>query len=290
MVKFILILLISTVVYSKNIHVTTWNIKMLPSICFFFSPNELKQQDQRLDWICEYIKNSDLEIIQLQEVFNDKAIEKIQAKLRSTYPYMILPRGKRFHFKNGLMVLSKHPVKLEKAIFFDAKKLHDAFVSKGAILYSAQIGHESIMLLNTHMQADYPVATSEVVRQEQLLQIYSELIHPYAYLNKPLVMAGDFNFTEYSLEYKFLYDLFPVVDLKAKLQKSYATFNNENYWNRDQKSENLDHIFLFDKNQMVQLVDLNLLKVLKDGVIDYSDHYGLTATFDLQMNLSIAKK
>lgn len=162
----------------EKIKISSWNVKMLPKVCHSFSKKDKICQEIRLDQIIDFLKTSTSDIIQLQEVFDKQAVLRIKVALKEKFPYIILPESQFLKFSNGLMILSKISIKKEKTIFFQNHKLHDALVSKGATLYSFEHNFQKMYVVNTHLQSDYKLATSEILRGQQLNQIIEEILYP----------------------------------------------------------------------------------------------------------------
>ena len=97
----------------SRIKILSWNIQMLPN---FFSPfSELlrKNQKDRLPEIMKYLYKAEYDIVVLQEVFDVNIKRKLKRFLRIKYPYIQMPLGRKIDWKgtNGIMILSKYPMK-----------------------------------------------------------------------------------------------------------------------------------------------------------------------------------
>jgi endonuclease/exonuclease/phosphatase family metal-dependent hydrolase len=274
----------------KPIKFSSWNIKMLPKICHFFSNKDKMWQEKRLKVIIAFLKNSNTSIIQLQEVFDVDAVKEIQKELKHKFPYIIYPKSQFLKFSNGLMVLSKMPIKLEKTIFFNNHKLHDAFVSKGAILYSLEHDFQKMYIVNTHLQSDYKIATSEILRGQQLAQIMDEIVEPVQKHRSPVLLAGDYNFDLKSKEYVYFVENLNLKETCFEKSDKVYTFDNKNFWNHDVKSETLDHIFILDKNNTISFSNLSLISPKMNDLVDYSDHYGLEISINLMSKYYVMEK
>jgi endonuclease/exonuclease/phosphatase family metal-dependent hydrolase len=259
----------------EKIKILSWNVKMLPKVCHSFSKNDKIWQEIRLDQIIDFLKTSTSDIIQLQEVFDKQAVSRIKAELKEKFPYIILPESQFLKFSNGLMILSKISIKKEKTIFFQNHKLHDALVSKGATLYSFENYFQKMYLVNTHLQSDYKLATSELLRGQQLNQIVEEIINPILSEEAPILLAGDYNFDFHSNEYNGFVSKTGVKETFFKDRSIQYTFDNKNYWNKDAKPEQLDHVFVLDRNNVLDCSKLSLIAPKMNELVDYSDHYGL---------------
>jgi endonuclease/exonuclease/phosphatase family metal-dependent hydrolase len=274
----------------EKIKITSWNVKMLPKVCHSFSKKDKLWQEIRLNQIIDFLKNSSSDIIQLQEVFDKAAVSKIEQELKYKYPYILLPQRQFLKFSNGLMILSKVSIKNEKTIFFRNHKLHDALVSKGATLYSFEHNFQKMYVVNTHLQSDYKLATSEILRGQQLNQIVEEILNPIANLHTPILLAGDYNFDLNSNEYNNFVNTTGVKETSFSDKNKNYTFDNKNYWNKDAKPEQLDHIFVLDKYNVLDCSKLSLIAPKMNELVDYSDHYGLEISLTFSNKIYVLEK
>lgn len=274
----------------EKLKITSWNVKMLPKVCNSFSKKDKLWQEIRLNQIIDFLKNSSSDIIQLQEVFDKAAVSKIEQELKYKYPYIILPQHQFLKFSNGLMILSKISIKKEKTIFFRNHKLYDALVSKGATLYSFEHNFQKMYVVNTHLQSDYKLATSEILRGQQLNQIIEEILYPISNQHTPILLAGDYNFDLNSNEYNNFVSTTGVKETYFNDKNKNFTFDNKNYWNKDAKPEQLDHIFVLDRNNVLDCSKLSLIAPKMNELVDYSDHYGLGISLTFPNKMYVLEK
>lgn len=274
----------------EKIKISSWNVKMLPKVCHSFSKKDKICQEIRLDQIIDFLKTSTSDIIQLQEVFDKQAVLRIKVALKEKFPYIILPESQFLKFSNGLMILSKISIKKEKTIFFQNHKLHDALVSKGATLYSFEHNFQKMYVVNTHLQSDYKLATSEILRGQQLNQIIEEILYPISNQHTPILLAGDYNFDLNSNEYNNFVSTTGVKETYFNDKKKNYTFDNKNYWNKDAKPEQLDHIFVLDRNNVLDCSKLSLIAPKMNELVDYSDHYGLEISLTFPNKMYVLEK
>ena len=62
-------------------------------------------------------------------------------------------------------------------------------------------------VVNTHLQSDYKLATSEILRGQQLNQIIEEVLYPISSQNTPILLAGDYNFDLNTIFIGILFEL-----------------------------------------------------------------------------------
>lgn len=217
--------------------IVSYNVKMLPKVCNALSEKNQISQQNRLNYLIEFLKNESFDVINLQEVFDPKAVAQIKEALMDQYPYCIKPSKKGIGFSNGLMVLSKFPIENTKTIFFQKLKFFDFFASKGAISYHVQIEDQMIGIINTHLQSDYNPLTASNTRIHQLKDIH--LLMSSSKSTSSFILAGDFNFQKQSKEYQYLSKLSIFDPIPSKVFKTFCGMKNNN----DSNAIQLDYFF-----------------------------------------------
>lgn len=237
----VLILFLCTVsftCYSNDgiFKIVSYNVKMLPKVCNALSEKNQISQQNRLNYLIEFLKKESFDVVNLQEVFDPKAVTQIKEALMDHYPYCIKPSKKGIGFSNGLMVLSKFPIKNTKTIFFQKLKFFDFFASKGAISYHVQIEDQMIGIINTHLQSDYNPLTASNTRIHQLKDIHQLMLLD---VSTSYILAGDFNFQKQSKEYQFMSQLSFFDPIPSKIFKTFCGMKEDNDLNGIQ----LDYFF-----------------------------------------------
>ena len=272
---------------STELNVLTWNVQMLPRIGSLFSSDLRKMQEERTDWIIEYLKNSNFDVVLLQECFDRDFIQSISKELAGEYPFQTTPRRPIWYkLSNGLMILSRHPMSIENEISFSYAAQSDVFASKGAILAKIQIDTHAIFVVNTHLQADYETRRHQAIRKKQLSEIKKNLLQGMNPTMDKLLIGGDLNVEENIVdeEYKELIETFKSRDLVYEFfKKPSSSFDRDNYWNRGSKANpcRLDY-FLNNFGLLTKTIRiLKTKKVYQNEEIDLADHYGIQAIFKL---------
>lgn len=153
--------------------IISWNIQEL-----FIYTNTSK-----VDNIIDYIKTFDVDVICLQEVFEDKTRNAIIEQCKCVYPYHLKSKtNKKFILgeNSGLLVLSKLPIKFEKEVLLERLCLPDSLANKSILYFS--IG--KVNFSTTHLQSIY-----ENVSESQIYDII---------VNSPFdkfILTGDLNNT-----------------------------------------------------------------------------------------------
>jgi endonuclease/exonuclease/phosphatase family metal-dependent hydrolase len=259
---------------------------MLPSKWSFLSKDLQKKQQLRTQWILSYLKNSDFDIIFFQEAFDAHFLNVIADSLHKLYPYQIAPHSAGgIKLSNGLLTLSKLPIKDLAHITYKAKSYPDLFAAKGAQLICAEVQNQKIFFINTHLQADDAKAMHANIRKEQLLQIKKQLIAPFIQASDALICTGDYNIGAASEEHHQLKDILGLHDIIADFKLQLPTFCTKNYWNkREAVSQRLDYFLsnLITLWPLRESIQMHTPSVLYNGQeIDMADHYGLGMTFEI---------
>lgn len=272
-----------------KLSILTWNVQMVPRMGSLFSSSLRKLQNERTEWIIEYLKTKNYDVVLLQECFDYSFIDKVNQRLFQQYPYQINPHQPYFFkLSNGLMVLSKYPLEIKDKIVFKNSAQSDIFTSKGALLTMMHIENDSFYILNTHLQADYDEEKYKTIRTEQLNDINKRLIKKHfsdSSATKKLILAGDLNIEENidSEEYNNLVRKYNFIDLVFQFfKKPSISFDNNNYWNKEYKTSCRLDYFLTNFKVKNLNIDIQTPKKLRNNEwIDLADHYGISADFSL---------
>jgi len=154
--------------------IVSWNIQGL-----FYYLNELKVQN-----IINSLLTLNVDVICLQEVFEDSLKEIIIKELSDIYPYFLLgDTAKKYILgeDSGILVLSKNNIELVKEVIFKDLIFPDNLSSK-CILYF-RVGN--LNLCTTHLQSD-----SEITSRKQLNELSNK--SPFT----KFILTGDLNHTK----------------------------------------------------------------------------------------------
>ena len=257
----------------SRIKVLSWNIQMLPD---FFSPfSELlrKNQKDRLPEIMKYLYRSDYDIIVLQEVFDANIKRKMKRFLRIKYPYIQMPVNRKIGWKgtNGIMVLSKYPMKYVDHIIYDAAEGYDAATNKGCVLVEIDINGDKWFVAGTHLQA-----SGQHIRDLQYKQIKTKIISPYLKDDLPFLLAGDLNTEKGSVSYSNMLSLFKLNNTDILDERPY-TSDTTNSWKSSGESKQIDYV-LYDLPEVFKISNHYIIRpsmVYENKKMDLADHYGI---------------
>jgi len=177
---------------SKNeLKVLTWNVYSLP----FFINNT--KRVKRAEGIVKVLKESNYDVIVLQETFHKKSFRIIEEGLKHSFPHHIKVNRKGGVFKthHGIFIASKLPATILGTIAFKNCKGGDCISKKGAVLIEIEKEGKSFQILGTHLQSgkqDEREAIRKIQRQE-----ITSFINQHKKEGVPQLLCGDFN-TDYN--------------------------------------------------------------------------------------------
>lgn len=196
MMKFIfaILFILPSFAFADELKLMTWNVYMLPK------PIKNSHQKERSKAIAEQLKNSEHDVIFLQEAFSWYFRGTVKAALKENFPHYSRLK-KKFgiypFFSPGLVAFSKYPMKKIDHVYFSKCEGPDCYSSKGAMLVEVTLpSGKSIQIANTHMQAGQSEKQSEI-RKFQLTQI-RELLEKNKRPGIPQVLVGDLNINSLS--------------------------------------------------------------------------------------------
>ena len=146
---------------------------------------------QRAERIAELVKQSDFDVLVLQESFHPAARRRIEKGLGDDYPYRIGPANQKFSIKtnSGIWILSRYPIKeLGTIDYEECEGFDDCMARKGALLVEMEFQGQPIQILGTHLQAGGP----HEVRHSQYREM-RQLLNAHAKPGVPQLLCGDMN-------------------------------------------------------------------------------------------------
>ena len=276
-----------------HLKILTWNIYMLPRLLVHTG------QVQRAKQIANILRTQDADIIVFEEAFDGKARRIIRAGLADMYPYESGDPRKDVFWKGscGVWIMSKVQVTMKKQIFFKKAAGTDWLACKGAVLVDGVDSGFHFQLIGTHLQSD-PSSGKNVqeIRKIQYEQIRKELLEPYTRENVPQFVAGDFNTVQAdSGNHRQMVDSLKLSQCMVEGGKCYSY----DYGHNDMiegpvcKPQLIDYIF-YSKLMYPALQGKMHIVVFRKKWdarhIDLSDHYAVTAEFNLPANSKCVRK
>jgi endonuclease/exonuclease/phosphatase family metal-dependent hydrolase len=259
-----------------RLKILSWNIGMLPVLDLF------KEKDDRAEAIANALTSCDYDIIVFQEAFTAHSRAVINQALHHQYPFAYGPaNGSSFSlkFNSGIWILSKVALEKKKEIEFTASAGFDSFARKGAVLFEGQFQNRSFQLIATHLQDDdYPQA----IRNQQLEEIFENLIFPFSDMRTPQIICGDFNIDEKKVEnYEGMLTILNAEDgaISGKMKITFNDETNDAFKTTPANPRMIDYILTRNSN-VIQWISRRVA-VLKfrwgKGTEYLSDHHGIEA-------------
>ena len=176
---------------SNNIKIMTYNTHLFAHSAaeIPFWENLTYDDDYRRDRMIEKIRDTNPDIISLEEVWATTNLNSISKDLKNIYPYSYKTPTSAVDPKigNGLLLLSKFPISLTEKIKFTNLTENDDWSRKGALKARLNIfGNQYIEVISTHLSSysvDYISNVSQI-----LTQMFKEDDRPF-----PALLMGDFN-------------------------------------------------------------------------------------------------
>jgi len=246
----------------------------------------------RMNATVALIKRLQPDIIALQEVFLERSRKQILKALSDEWPhYHAFLSGM---IGSGLLTLSRYPIRDVNFYTFRMSGKPeriwqgDYYGRKGIGVLRLDTPYGLLDVYNTHTHAQYqPELDNEyalftdtnLYEAARFINIYSRDV--------PVILCGDLNTRPEQLGYELVVEIAQVTDFHASLCPNDPgyTFCPDNYYVKSTTYERLDYVM--GRNvQPTSITILNAPPEDNDGVVAFSDHYGLVATFDLAQRQS----
>lgn len=262
--------------FERNFRISTFNVYDLKLIS--------KLRKVRMPAIGTAVKSRNLDVAVFQEAWTAKSRWWIQ--YNSEFPY-----GEYFdgpYFGSGLYTLSRHPILSKDFRPFELNGRlwrvweGDRLAAKGISRVTIDYFGSPIDIFNTHTIARYsdfqdPSDYFSPERMSQIFEVFDFIIRNRTSEN--FVLGGDLNSNLSSDEIQFLKTL---MGLEITSLKGQCTYCPPNTLVTGPNNGQLDYIITSPKLKLMGYGrDFEELIEVKGGVSNLSDHYGITATLNL---------
>ncbi len=263
----------------KPLRILSWNIYLLP-VLSLFNDNQLRAKA-----IADQIYESDYDVVVFQEAFSATNRRHIARKLKERFPYQYGPvnKGIAIHrTSSGLWVVSRFPLTMRGCLRFSDSNGFDAVARKGAALFEGWYNNKKFQLVTTHLQAD----GKEGVRERQLHEINSNLLHPFHEENVPQLICGDFNIEKEDTDkYLSMLDVLNAKDgdFSSSLSYTYDERGNS-LLRKPQGRKKLIDYFLLRNDVLIHRIERKIRafqRLVGEELHHLSDHYALEAEIHL---------
>ena len=261
-----------------SLHTATFNVWDLPIIA--------KNIDERIPAIGTDLKSKKFDFVMLEEAWQTKDQKILVQKSGLNYSkYFSVPRT----IGSGLFSLSQTPITRTSFREFilngHLKDIlqADAYSGKGASMTSVVVRGLPVSFFSTHTIARYGEDVNKledahtVDRLLQLFEIFRHIVEQTD--SDAFVVAGDFNMRYFHTEYEFWRSLTSLEGIKnEEFNAKFCTYCSDNTYHSNNEGQ-LDYIFISPRLEIVHSqLDFNQLFKAKSGkMINFSDHYGLSA-------------
>lgn len=247
----------------------------------------------RMDATAALIKREQPDIIALQEVFLEPSRKQLLKALSDEWPHQHAFLSGMLG--SGLLTLSRYPIlDVNFYTFRMSGKPEriwqgDFYGRKGIGVVRLNTPDGLLDVYNTHTHAQYqPELDNEyalftdtnLYEAARFINIYSRDV--------PVILCGDLNTRPEQLGYDLAIEVAQLVDFHAQLcpDDPGYTFCPDNHYVKSMTYERLDYVM----GRNVQPASIGILNTppeKTDGVVAFSDHYGLVATFDFARHQSV---
>ncbi|MCK0067930.1 endonuclease/exonuclease/phosphatase family protein [Kordiimonas laminariae] len=278
--------------------IVTFNVGLLDLRYFgvtVFKPADFVEE--RFVKLAPALKALDADIVALQEVYETDHITKLLADVQDVYPYSFYKESAVFRLNNGLVLLSKFPLRKTGLYPIEAGPIDETvFGSKAAMSVVVKLDEErELSLINIHPTSGgtLDVQDSAAIMEDRRLQL--EQAHQLDVQNniKYSMILGDYNTSPKiaSANYEYLKQ-YGYVDAYARYCGEHncslsMTWDPDNPLNigsthADSLTQRIDHIFLssnLTKASEVRKAEVifsdPVVEIEGKGVVPISDHYGV---------------
>jgi endonuclease/exonuclease/phosphatase family metal-dependent hydrolase len=255
---------------------------MLPSLLGGWVAKLDKMQQLRAEWIVDHLKQLDYDVVCLQEAFDPQCVKRLVDGLSPEYPYVVLPRhsGRIWQQSNGVLFLSRVPVKHVAHVVFPTGEGIERFAAKGVTLVEGIKEGFTFQVAGTHFQtgrdrfkeADIRTAARDLLKAQRRDRV-------------PLFFVGDFNIRKGSPQYAMLLAETGMLDFPIDDPRPYTSDSNNSWKRGREKMAHIDHVLLDPRGTKTTVVRQRIQRATHDHhgeTIDLADHYGVIAEATLE--------
>lgn len=279
----------------KILSIATFNLGLLKLKLFRINIIPTPFVSKRLRLLPNFLKKLNVDVIALQEIYSQQHKRYLISQLKNIYPHHAYSKKRSLlGLQNGLMFLSKIPIKKSKEITYKRNPLFEGLATKKGVL---SITLKNIILYNTHLTYGGILGPTnkviEKIRGKQIKQLISSIKD-----KKSSIILGDFNTgphvskENYNLLLKS--NLLNTYDeiCKKDHKKPKITWDPNNTLNKNslfkkEPPQRIDHI-LISKNSLFEIINSKIfakktiVPITKNKKITLSDHYGVLTKFKIK--------
>jgi len=259
-----------------SLKVLSWNIYMLPPLA------KITGKRQRAKVIAELLRDSEWDILVLQEAFHPAARRILSKGLSASYPHAIGPANQKFSIRtnSGIWMLSRHPIEeLGVVDYAECQGFDDCMARKGALLVEMDFHGKRVQILGTHLQAGGP----QSIRHSQYEEMRA-LLDAHAKPGILQLVCGDMNTARSrTADYKDMLKTLAAGDGPFMGPKQFTSDGQGNDICESKGRKVIDYIFLREQGASVSGVKRWIPEIRKRWSAvhqDLSDHNPVAIQLD----------
>lgn len=169
--------------------VLTWNIYMMPTWA-----RQSPKNKARARAIAVELLKLDYDVLCFEKAFDGGARDVLRTALGARYPHRYGPANAGFSLKinSGVWVLSRLPLSDYHPIEYRDSSGIESFSRKGALLLRGAVEGRPFQIAATHLQGSPHNHKMQQIRNQQMVQLQSELLARHGDPGMPLFLCGDF--------------------------------------------------------------------------------------------------
>ena len=253
----------------------TWNIQMLPARLGCIVEPLNRMQHERAPEIVNYLNGQNYDLLCLQEVFDKTSTRILLEGLRREYPYAVLPQRRPWRTQtNGVLFMSRFPIRLAGYVPFDELKGVEHYVSKGCTLVECVKDGVRFQIGGTH----FPTGKS-AYKHAASRKTGENLLIPLARPQVPQFLMGDMNVASGTEDFDILLKATRMSQWPVNDPRPFTT-EPENTWRGRGKTAQIDHVLLNPNGTGTAVTNQVIQRAKADfggKSLDLADHYGVAA-------------
>ncbi len=220
-----------------SLTVISWNVFLRPGLM----PDK---QMKRVDSIAHWLKDSNSDILVLQEVFHNRARKKLISILEDTYPFYVGPgKGGLLKTNSGVMIFARDSLINLSIKRFKHAAGSDQLAYKSGVSCELTFAGHNIQIVGTHLQAGDGDKRHKIRQSQQ--KTLESLLYDNSDSSYVQILAGDFNTNRESYYYGQMLKILHSQTIEPKSEIRHTANNADNpLFNSKGNPQLIDYILL----------------------------------------------